>query len=62
MTTGEVAEALGIHVNTVIAYMEQGRFNEPIRPRRLIGGHRRIHKDSVARLKTELEAGDSRDD
>lgn len=47
---GEVAEMLGVHVNTVLGYVDRGLLDNPVPARRLPGGHRRIHKDSAAQL------------
>lgn len=47
---GEVAEMLGVHVNTVLGYCDRGLLDDPVKHKRLPGGHRRIHKDSAARL------------
>lgn len=55
MSTGEIARELSIHVNTVIAYVEQGLFDEPIKHRKLAGGHRRVHKESFERFRAEID-------
>ncbi|GAA2327625.1 helix-turn-helix domain-containing protein [Dactylosporangium salmoneum] len=55
---GEVAELLGVHVNTVLNWFDAGRFDQPVKPRRLVGGHRRIHKDSAERVLRELTPGE----
>lgn len=56
----EVATLLGVHPSTVRRYMAEGRLDEPVKAKRLPSGHRRIHKDSAARLKAEID-GDSAD-
>lgn len=56
LSVGEVADSLGISVSTVRRYVADGRLDQPVRTKRLPGGgHRRIHKDSVARLAAEIE-------
>jgi excisionase family DNA binding protein len=59
LETSEAAQQLGVSDNTVRRYMAQGRLDEPVRPKLLPSGHRRIHKDSVARLKNQIEANDA---
>ncbi len=53
LTVGEAAKALGVDEQTVRRYADAGRLDEPVKAARLAGGHRRIHKDSVERLRTE---------
>lgn len=62
LTVGQAAAALGIGENTVRRYVEAGRLDDPVPAARLAGGHRRIHRDSVARLRAEMygESGEGR--
>lgn len=58
LKVGEVAAMLGVDDNTVRRYADTGRLDDPVRVKRLPSGHRRIHRDSAARLKAEIEQGD----
>lgn len=55
LTVGQVAELLGVDVNTARRYADAGRLNEPVPMRRLPArGDRRIHRSSAERLLREL--------
>lgn len=51
----EMAKLLGVHVNTVLAYVDSGKLDDPVKARKLPSGHRRIHKDSAAKFIAELD-------
>lgn len=51
---GEVATMLGVHVNTVLSYVDSGLLDNPVPARKLPSGHRRIHKDSARRMQESL--------
>lgn len=54
LTVGEAAAILKVSDTTVREYVAGGRLDEPKRATRLPSGHRRIHKDSVERLRREM--------
>lgn len=54
LTVGEAAAILKVSDTTVREYMAAGRLDEPKRAAKLPSGHRRIHRDSVERLRREM--------
>jgi excisionase family DNA binding protein len=54
LTVGEAAKALGVDEQTIRRYADAGRLDDPVKAARLAGGHRRIHRDSVERLRGEM--------
>jgi hypothetical protein len=55
LTVGQVADLLGVDVNTARRYADAGRLNDPVPMRRLPArGDRRIHRSSAERLLREL--------
>jgi excisionase family DNA binding protein len=54
LTVGEAAAKLGVGEETVRRYADSGRLDAPVKSARLAGGHRRLHKDSVERMRREM--------
>lgn len=54
MTIAAAATILRVSGNTVRNYADAGRLDDPHPVTRLPGGHRRLHRDSVERLRREL--------
>lgn len=60
LTVGEAAAILKVSDTTVRDYMAAGRLDDPKPATKLPSGHRRLHRDSVERLRQEIYgAGDA---